>query len=214
MTKTLLRLGGFLPNKVKLYTPLFTNSQKSFPVSLSITAMDDHVKNVLITLVYWDNGQKKYIKDYLAGGATTQIDFVINNPTSIPPFILYMEVGGLPGTIDIEVDYSMSLFVSSLDENDSKIITGNEEVLPTISSLDMFCQKSILDKIIGEIKDLFETAEETRSPLVLDLDGDGIETITADSGVYFDHDGNLFQEKTAWVAKDDALLVKDIRLAA
>ncbi len=74
--------------------------------------------------------------------------------------------------------------------------------------------ENILDKIIGEIKDLFETAEETRSPLVLDLDGDGIETITADSGVYFDHDGNLFQEKTAWVAKDDALLVRDIRLAA
>ena len=70
------------------------------------------------------------------------------------------------------------------------------------------------EKTICEIKDLFETAEETRSPLVLDLDGDGIETITADGGVYFDHDGNLFQERTAWVAKDDALLVKDIRLAA
>ena len=66
------------------------------------------------------------------------------------------------------------------------------------------------EKTICEIKGLFKTAEETRSPLVLDLDGDGIETITADSGVYFDHDGNLFQEKTAWVAKDDALLVRDI----
>ncbi len=54
------------------------------------------------------------------------------------------------------------------------------------------------------------TAEDTRSPLIVDLDGDGVETTTVDDGVYFDHDGNNFAEKTAWVGKDDGLLVRDI----
>jgi hypothetical protein len=38
-------------------------------------------------------------------------------------------------------------------------------------------------------------------PLVLDLDGDGIElTSVQQSQVYFDFDGNSFAERTGWVA--------------
>ena len=47
------------------------------------------------------------------------------------------------------------------------------------------------------------------SPLVLDLDGDGIETINSNFGVYFDHDANGFSELTSWVDSDDGLLVWD-----
>ncbi len=64
--------------------------------------------------------------------------------------------------------------------------------------------------VIDKIKDLFGTAEETRSPLVIDLDGDGVETVTAVGGVYFDHDGNGFKENSGWVGQDDGLLVRDI----
>ena len=46
-------------------------------------------------------------------------------------------------------------------------------------------------------------------PLVLDLDGDGIETTSLNDGSYFDHDANGFAEKTGWVASDDGLLVMD-----
>ena len=56
----------------------------------------------------------------------------------------------------------------------------------------------------------FTTAESTTSPLVVDLDGDGVETTTVESGVYFDHDDNGFAEKSGWVGKDDGLLVRDI----
>ena len=56
----------------------------------------------------------------------------------------------------------------------------------------------------------FTTAESTTSPLVIDLDGNGVETTTEEDGVYFDHDNNGFAEKTAWVGKDDGLLVRDI----
>ena len=34
--------------------------------------------------------------------------------------------------------------------------------------------------------------------------------VSVDNGVYFDHDGNGFAEKTGWISSDDALLVRDI----
>lgn len=62
----------------------------------------------------------------------------------------------------------------------------------------------------NSIQQLYSTAETTRSPLIVDLDGDGVETTNIANGVYFDHDGNGFAEKSAWVGKDDGLLVRDI----
>ncbi len=47
-------------------------------------------------------------------------------------------------------------------------------------------------------------------PMTLDLDGDGVETVSVNDGVYFDHDGNGFAEKSGWVSKDDAILVRDL----
>ncbi len=47
-------------------------------------------------------------------------------------------------------------------------------------------------------------------PLVLDLDGDGIETSTPDQGgVHFDLDNDFFSELTGWVEADDGFLVWD-----
>jgi hypothetical protein len=45
--------------------------------------------------------------------------------------------------------------------------------------------------------------------LVLDLDGDGVETTSLNGGSYFDHDANGFAEQTGWVSSDDGLLVFD-----
>jgi|GEM_PF-2436836 len=47
-------------------------------------------------------------------------------------------------------------------------------------------------------------------PLILDLDGDGIETIAIeDADVYFDIDGDFFAEKTGWLSGDDGFLTLD-----
>ena len=51
--------------------------------------------------------------------------------------------------------------------------------------------------------------ETTTSPIILDLDGDGIETRSLQDGIFFDHDGNHFAENTGWVSADDGLLVID-----
>ncbi|VUS27880.1 hypothetical protein [Klebsiella spallanzanii] len=51
------------------------------------------------------------------------------------------------------------------------------------------------------------SAENTTSPIILDLDGDGVETRSLQDGIYFDHGGNQFAENTGWVSTDDGLLV-------
>jgi hypothetical protein len=49
-----------------------------------------------------------------------------------------------------------------------------------------------------------------KSPIVLDLNGDGIATTDKNSGAYFDHDGNGFAEQTGWINNQDGLLVRDL----
>ena len=51
---------------------------------------------------------------------------------------------------------------------------------------------------------------EIHDPLILDLDGDGIELSWLEaSSVHFDYDGDGFAERTGWVSSDDGLLVFD-----
>ncbi|MGF0337137.1 calcium-binding protein, partial [Ectopseudomonas toyotomiensis] len=52
-------------------------------------------------------------------------------------------------------------------------------------------------------------ANRTASPIVLDLDGDGIETFGAEGRVLFDHDGDGDKHGSGWVGSDDGLLVLD-----
>ncbi len=70
--------------------------------------------------------------------------------------------------------------------------------------------KGIMSRIKDELSGNKKSIEETRSPLAIDLDGDGVETVSVDNGVCFDHDGNGFAEKTGWIGKDDGILVRDL----
>ncbi len=47
-------------------------------------------------------------------------------------------------------------------------------------------------------------------PLVIDLDGDGIELISKEDGVLFDIDEDGIADQTAWVGADDGILVRDV----
>ena len=58
-----------------------------------------------------------------------------------------------------------------------------------------------------------KAAEVSRygSPLVLDLDGDGLDLVSlSDSGAYFDIDNDGFAERMGWVGSDDGFLALDI----
>ena len=60
--------------------------------------------------------------------------------------------------------------------------------------------------------DIFNRAKNwvwPRDPIILDLDGDGLETVGLASNVYFDHDGDGVLTKTGWAGANDALLVWD-----
>ncbi len=54
-------------------------------------------------------------------------------------------------------------------------------------------------------------ANQTHDPLILDLDGDGVElTAINDPGVFFDFEGLGASYKTAWVSPDDGIVVRDL----
>ncbi|HYP84610.1 hypothetical protein [Variovorax sp.] len=55
------------------------------------------------------------------------------------------------------------------------------------------------------------TTPPRRDPLVLDLDGDGIETTSTRDGtvILFDHDADGVKTGTGWVKSDDGWLVLD-----
>lgn len=52
--------------------------------------------------------------------------------------------------------------------------------------------------------------ERRLDPLVLDLDGNGIQTVGTSSGMHFDGDHNGFKEATGWAAPGDGMLMLDM----
>ncbi|MBI4382795.1 MAG: hypothetical protein HY579_02025, partial [Nitrospinae bacterium] len=75
--------------------------------------------------------------------------------------------------------------------------------------------KRTLGDIFRDVIDFFHVAQNPpppprRDPLVLDLDGDGLELSALDgSNVNFDFDANGFAERTAWASADDGFLALD-----
>ena len=64
------------------------------------------------------------------------------------------------------------------------------------------------------VNDFFTAARNyvipRRDPLVLDLDGDGLELIGATGTVLFDHNADGIKTGTGWAGRDDGLLVRDL----
>lgn len=60
------------------------------------------------------------------------------------------------------------------------------------------------------LKDKFNATKFTVSPIILDLNGDGVQTTSISNGAHFDHDHNGFAEQTGWVSPEDGLLVRDL----
>ena len=67
-----------------------------------------------------------------------------------------------------------------------------------------------LDDLMKGLEDKLGNAEKIPSPIILDLDGDGVETVALSRGIWFDHASDGFAEQTGWVGKDDGLLVRDL----
>ncbi|QMT36108.1 hypothetical protein [Neisseria wadsworthii] len=62
-----------------------------------------------------------------------------------------------------------------------------------------------------DIREILEKIRESvNGPIVIDLDGDGVETISSNEGISFDHDKNGSKEQTGWAGKDDGQLAMDL----
>ena len=86
--------------------------------------------------------------------------------------------------------------------NDLKILETPSEIYNV--SENKFEEFHLKSPIAQKLGDTFTEAEEVtvpRDPLLIDLDGDGIETTTVENGVYFDHESDGFAEMSAWVGK-------------
>jgi hypothetical protein len=77
---------------------------------------------------------------------------------------------------------------------------GVEKFLKALFSINSETNTSFLDAL---------NFIQRRDPLTLDLDGDGIETVSANSGITFDFDGDGLKTGTGWVKGDDGFLVLD-----
>ncbi|WP_309269906.1 calcium-binding protein [Azonexus sp.] len=66
------------------------------------------------------------------------------------------------------------------------------------------------DDPMEPIRDKTRVASKYASPIILDLDGDGVETRSLANGTHFDHAADGFAELTGWVGQDDGLLVRDL----
>lgn len=65
------------------------------------------------------------------------------------------------------------------------------------------------DGDVSPAANLAITLTPVAPPIALDLDGDGVEFLSAAAGVAFDYSGDGSAEGTAWVAADDGLLAID-----
>jgi hypothetical protein len=64
--------------------------------------------------------------------------------------------------------------------------------------------------ISNAVNTQFTTSKKNSSPLILDLDGDGIEITPLSGAITFDHDADGVRTGSAWAGADDGLLVLDL----
>ena len=103
---------------------------------------------------------------------------------------------------------------SPLLSKEGAIVDGNAVeqyfIHVTAEITDRAGNKSELSDPLDIIIETKDRNANTRDPLILDLDGDGIHTVSINDGVKFDHDGDGFKENSGWVSAQDGLLALDL----
>lgn len=86
------------------------------------------------------------------------------------------------------------------------------ELLSELASIfsPVLIQQRLTLRTLDQMRTLVGEAEHRASPIMLDLDGNGINTLGIDAGVVFDHSGLGTLLRTGWVGPGDGLLVLDL----
>ena len=124
----------------------------------------------------------------------------LENPTAFNP----VEVGYIKGAMysaDAATREKAKKWVNDTDKTKKQIL---DNILRHLGKTD----QAITD-LLAPLRNLFRNSEQTMSPIILDLDGDGIETTAVLGSTHFDFAGDGFAESTGWASGDDGLLVLD-----
>lgn len=93
----------------------------------------------------------------------------------------------------------------------AEALVGTAEVLNGRAEyIDSVVNDAVSGRPMDRVQEKFDRAESHASPIILDMDGDGIETLGLEAGVQFDHNGDGFAQASGWVGPDDALLAMDL----
>lgn len=126
-----------------------------------------------------------------------------------------MSIGQNLGDFGVDAITEMGRFSASFIDGLMDIGTGVGQLMN--SAFLMFTNpfaRLFQGGTLADIAALFDSAQTAFvrrvDPLILDLDGDGIETTDVQlSNTYFDLDSNGLAEKTGWVEADDGILTLD-----
>lgn len=122
--------------------------------------------------------------------------------------------GDPPGRPSIIVPNQWQNGVAQLDQIRIEPLSGTPVVIPLADKGDVpLLVPASIPGFVDDCLDLWGLAQNTSSPLIIDIDLDGVELTTFDAATtatFFDIDGDGFAEQTAWVGADDGLLVRDL----
>ncbi|MHA3916659.1 hypothetical protein, partial [Halovulum sp. GXIMD14793] len=106
---------------------------------------------------------------------------------------------------------AVSAVVGLVESIVDAIVQNAENIIEAISPIAQEILNAAHEIVVPSwIEDLEDLIVSLFDPVVIDMDGDGVELISIhDSEVHFDLDADGFREHMGWVSPDDALLAID-----
>ncbi|MEY4768014.1 MAG: hypothetical protein RL637_653 [Pseudomonadota bacterium] len=112
--------------------------------------------------------------------------------------------------VSTAVGYSSSWWVDKIIDTINDLHLGVKLYDSLHTNSDNPLALELDSSVIENVKQQVTSAKSTSSPIILDLNNNGIETTGVKQGAYFDHANDGFAEQTGWVGANDGLLVRDI----
>ncbi|RJF93455.1 beta strand repeat-containing protein [Sphingomonas cavernae] len=159
------------------------------------------------------NGNDSALRVSSSSGSTVKSHAISNGMISFATTDSYSS--GTP--IDVNSDARVAAVVQYLQLND---LGAPGATVAFVSDGDTYVYQQVGDApnagndILVKLEDtsisnLSSLIGSTVTPVVLDLDGDGVELVDRSAGVTFDYDVDGVREATAWAGSDDGILALD-----
>jgi len=213
-----LTTGGYLQLFMTDDTPLGGTANVAVTLTGSTTKVDNgQWHHVAATYDSTTGATVIYVDGNVEASATEELNFNTGSTVTIGNGLSTVQANPLLGEMADARIWSTARTASEIATYDDQRLTGNETGLEVYykfnsgsdttdtASGNTLVKNGTPTLNTGQGPNLFGT-----DPLVFDLDGDGIELISADQGVQFDLDGDGTGENIGWFGADDGMLVSDV----